>query len=132
MVVKEKLENKLPSKPKPKKSTGDINTFLRRNFGTISDLKNDNSGFKPIEFGFLSHRSEYRPMKEFQILHPQQQVGEHTKTTKLTDAQITEWGIQIDNIIKNIAKWMSKELKLMVSSYAEIPRDKASKNNANH
>jgi hypothetical protein len=90
MVVEEKLEKKLPSKPKPKKNIGDINTFLRRNFGAIADLKNDTAGLKPVEFGFLSHRSDNRPMSEFQTLHLQQQVGENTNTIKLTDAQITE------------------------------------------
>lgn len=50
--------------------------------------------------------------------------------TKLTDLQITECGIKIDKIIKNIAKWMSKELEVIAINSDILPFERSSKNNA--
>ena len=108
------------SKSRNKRNIGNIETFLKRNYGLIHNPKayeeTDTINLSKIksEFNFISQENpNKRPTTAFRTFRSTNESItdkiEHN-IPKLTEQQLIEWGIDTNKILDRIIKWVKHEL----------------------
>lgn len=94
---------------------GNIETFLRRNYGKIHETNQDTALISEETKNKLKNENSRRPMsalRTFKVTKDKMYIDEKPKPRQISNDQLLEWGIDIEKILHSILKCTKLELDI--------------------